>query len=172
MSFPAALAFTLPEEGGYDDNPDDHGGATDYGITQAVYDAYRTGLNLPTQSVSLIGQSEVSDIYQTEYWTPMGGNNLSSPLDVVCFDSAVNCGVSRASKWLQIALGVVADGVVGPKTLAALQWAGTPQSIANNVINQRELFYQQDASNNPSQQQFLAGWENRIAALRKVVQNG
>lgn len=169
MSFNNALSFVLRQEGGYVDNPSDHGGATNRGITQVTYDAYRDRHSVPRQDVRLIGDDEVATIYFSDYWTPVGGRGLPEPLDLVCFDSAVNCGVSQASKWLQRAVNVTADGVVGPKTLAAISWAGPVNALAMNVINQREAFYQQDAEAHPDQRQFLNGWEHRISELRKAV---
>lgn len=39
--FEACLPFVLKEEGGYSNTPGDHGGATNYGIIQREYNAYR-----------------------------------------------------------------------------------------------------------------------------------
>lgn len=172
MSFDSALAFVLKQEGGYVSNPSDHGGATNQGITQAVYSAWLDSAGLADKGVREIMPGEVSAIYRHEYWLRISGDFLPEPLDLVCFDSSVNCGVEQASKWLQRAVGIIGadvDGHVGPKTLAAVSWSGPIRAIAENVLNQREAMCEEDAKLHPSQRIFLPGWEYRIAALRQVV---
>src|SRR6266478_3527903 len=94
--FLAVLAFTLKWEGGFVDNPFDPGGATNMGITQAVYDAWRLANGHPTQSVEFISISEVQAIYRQLYWDKALCSLFASPLDAVQFDSAVNFGVRSA----------------------------------------------------------------------------
>ena len=97
MSLTQALAFTLPAEGGYVDNPDDDGGATDHGVTQHVYDFYRAAKGLPVQSVAQITDAEVHDIYQTKYWIAGHCGELGDALGVCHFDWCVNHGeIGRA----------------------------------------------------------------------------
>lgn len=66
--WPQALALILALEGGYSNHPDDPGGATNYGITQAVYDAWRQGQGLEPQPVARITREEVANIYRERYW--------------------------------------------------------------------------------------------------------
>ena len=68
MSFSDSLSMVLQFEGGFVDNPDDPGGATNQGVTQAVYDRFRAEHGLAIQSVRLIQSNEVAAIYQVEYW--------------------------------------------------------------------------------------------------------
>lgn len=166
MSLQKALKFVLRHEGLWSDDPADPGGATMRGITQRVYDAYRTRMNRDLRSVALISDDEVEDIYGSEYYVPIGGDKLPEPLDLVCFDSAVNCGVGEASKFLQRAVNVADDGKIGPKTIAAVISAGSPLDVAGNVINQREQFYRNLAETKPAEAKFLSGWLNRLSDLR------
>lgn len=103
--FEKALAFVLKWEGGYSDHPLDPGGATNYGITQATYDAWRKRKNLPTKPVKEITMSEVRLIYRERYWEAIGGNSLPPPLALAAFDFAVNSGVARAQRYLAEAKG-------------------------------------------------------------------
>ena len=168
MSFDTALAFTLKEEGGYSDNPSDHGGATMHGITQRTYDDYRANLGLPSAPVLGISDDDVSTIYRGEYWDAVRGDSLPEPLDIVCFDSAVNSGGPHAAKWLQRAVNVSIDGDIGPQTLAAVAQCDVTNTCAI-VLNLREEFDREDAQNNPSQRKFLNDWLGRIGRLRDVV---
>lgn len=103
--FRRALAFTLAYEGGYVDHPSDPGGATNRGVTQGTYDAWRASHALPKRSVRLIEQSEVESIYHRWYWLPTGAAELREPVGLVVFDAAVNSGVNRALAWYSMAGG-------------------------------------------------------------------
>ncbi len=104
MSFQTALAHILRWEGGYSDHPDDPGGATNHGVTQATYDAWRKGRGLPTRSVREIAREEVEAIYQERYWTPSGAlkwdENGHPGIALYIFDSAVQHGVRWARRRL------------------------------------------------------------------------
>lgn len=157
MSFEQALSFTLPEEGGYVDNPDDDGGATDHGITQHTYDFYRGAKGLPTQSVANITSAEVNDIYQTKYWVPGHCAELPAALGIVHFDWCVNHGVPGAIKTLQQVLGVTDDGIFGPATRAALEGKDTRQ-LVSAYDQTRAAWYAADVKLRPSQAKFYDGW--------------
>src|SRR3989442_10698751 len=119
MSFADALQFVLQQEGGFVDNPADPGGATNHGITQATYDRYRAAQGLAPQGVAQITDTEVTEIYQTQYWSVCRCDELERldvGLGLAVFDTAVNSGVREASRMLQRLLGVRADGVIGPQT--------------------------------------------------------
>lgn len=101
-AFEAALAFVLRWEGGYVDHPADPGGATNQGVTQATYDAYRRQNAWPTRSVRDISTAEVRDIYHKQYWVRAGCDQITPPALALCvFDASVNSGVGAALKWLQ-----------------------------------------------------------------------
>jgi lysozyme family protein len=61
-NFPQSLSYVLENEGGYVNHPADPGGATNKGVTQAVYDDWRAARGLMKQSVRLIAPPEVSAI--------------------------------------------------------------------------------------------------------------
>ncbi len=103
MTFETALQQILKWEGGFADHPADPGGATNYGVTQATYDAYRRKAGLPTRSVRDIERSEVEAIYREAYWLRAGCDDISPPALALCvFDAAVNSGVGAALKWLAV----------------------------------------------------------------------
>ena len=166
--FSTCLAFVLQQEGGFCDNHNDPGGATNKGVTQRVYDAYRTAHGMPQQSVASIVDSEVSDIYKSEYWEPISGDLLPAGVDLAAFDAAVNMGTGTSAKLLQQALGVTADGSIGPGTLAAVK-AADAQSLAGRMLELRNAYYRQICIAHPLEEEFLCGWLNRVAALRALV---
>ena len=167
MIFSNCLAFTLRWEGGYSNVKGDRGGATNKGITQRTYDGWRHDQALPLVDVKHITDPEVEEIYKARYWAPIYGGNLPPQIALAVFDGAVNSGTAQAAKWLQRALGVADDGIIGPQTLAAL--TGTnPATVALKVCDLREQFLRNLAAK-PGQQQFLTGWMRRVLALRQAI---
>ena len=65
--FEQALKFVLEREGGYVNNPNDPGGATNKGITQSTYYNWLKAKGLPNKSVKLITDAEVKEIYYKNY---------------------------------------------------------------------------------------------------------
>lgn len=102
--FQEALRFTLKWEGGYVSHPQDPGGATNMGITQKTYDAYRQKGGLPPRPVREIAREEVEEIYRG-YWAAIDGDKLPRAMAIAAFDAAVNSGIGRAREWLGAAGG-------------------------------------------------------------------
>ena len=123
-------------------------------------------------------QGAVCEFYRTEYWD---ANRLSlvesQPIANWIYDHAVNAGI-RGVKWAQEAAGVVADGKVGPVTIAAINRMFTDDFLkrAEDVA----AFYRLDrAMANPSQIKFLPSWlrrdgvsEEEIAQVMAMAANG
>lgn len=171
-NFETALAFTLQHEGGYVNDASDRGKETNYGVTQATYATYRRLLKLPLRSVSLIDRLEVNDIYKNLYWSPAGCNLLLPNLARCHFDWAVNHGVKGAVKTLQQVVETTPDGVIGPKTTAAIASAIAKhgdKSLAFTYCLLRENWYRHHVISNPSQQKFLEGWLNRVYAIKATI---
>lgn len=168
--FDGCLRFVLTMEGGFVDNPDDHGGATNHGITQVNYDAWRRAQALPVRDVRLIAMDEVAAIYRSNYWDGVHGDYVAMPLCLVLFDTAVNCGVGEACKMLNSALGLGEGKLWSDATsdrYHSLNSAGIANTSARILALRRE-FYERIAQN-PGQAQFLDGWLNRIRSLSNTA---
>ena len=118
-NFYESLDVVLKHEGGYVDHPEDPGGRTNMGITQAVYEKY-LGRTVTEEEMKDMKIGDVRIIYKESYWDKIKGDDLPSGIDFCVFDWAVNSGVSRASRALQKIVGVKDDGVIGPNTLKAV----------------------------------------------------
>jgi lysozyme family protein len=167
-AFEDALALVLKVEGGYVNNPNDHGGATNKGIIQREYDRYRTDKSLPLQSVRYISDDEVREIYHDDYWMAGKCEEMPYGISILHFDSCVNCGVKQSAKFLQRAAGCTADGIVGTQTLAAVHQyvkAYSEPLLINAYLNQRSEFYYYLIDKDPSQRVFIKGWQNRLKQL-------
>lgn len=164
-----ALPTVLKFEGRYSNHLNDKGGATNFGITQKVYDEYTATKNLQLNSVTMITDGEVKEIYFCKYWYDGNCNLIRHPkVAVLHFDSCVNHGIGRAAKFLQEAVDVKVDGVIGKVTLEAVN-KYKEQGLIYRYLEIREEFYHRIAEKNPSQKVFLKGWLNRIEILKSVL---
>lgn len=170
--FEDCLDFVLAREGGFSNHPADRGGATNKGITQAVYDEWRVRHGYNRQPVVGIYIDEVEAIYRENYWNKVQAFQLAEPLDLAVFDAAVNSGPARAARWLQAAVGVKQDGMIGPQTIAAVhdmtEKVGAKE-LARAVTQLREQFIYDLIERDPSQVVFGKGWANRLALLRSAI---
>lgn len=162
--FERCLAKVLVHEGGYSNHPKDPGGATMRGVTQRVYDAYRDRKVCARQAVKSIDVLELNEIYRTSYWDLIRGDELPVGVSYVVFDGAVNSGVKRSVMWLQKALGVVADGVMGPATVAAAKSAN-PMNLISKICATR-LAFLKALKTWPT---FGKGWARRVEEAEKVA---
>ena len=165
-----ALSFVLRWEGGFSDHPDDPGGATNKGVTQAVYDKWRLKKNKEKQSVRQISDDEVESIYEHNYWLRASCDKLDLhvKLPLVHFDTAINMGPTRAAKILQEAVGAVTDGKIGKKTLEAVKTTGRYE-LLGSYCDIRERVYRSIVKTKPKLGVFLRGWLNRLNSLRSEV---
>ncbi|MDX0427983.1 N-acetylmuramidase [Sinorhizobium medicae] len=167
-SFKAALARVLVHEGGYVNHPRDPGGATNQGITQRTYDAYRRSKKLAPRSVQKLTAPERDAIYRRQYWDAIKGDKLPVGVDYVVFDGAVNSGPNQSIKWLQRALGSAyrgqIDGVIGLATFAALEATEDHDALIDRISDRRMAFLK---ALEPWPV-FAGGWTRRVQNVRAI----
>lgn len=167
QNFVPSLSGVLVHEGGWSNHKSDPGGATMKGVTQRVYDAYRRRRDLQPQSVHLITETELRDIYRKQYWDAVKGDKLPDGVDYVVFDGAVNSGPAQSVKWLQRALGTVkVDGVIGEATLAAVEAYPDHDRLIALMLDRR-LAFLKALKIWPV---FKGGWTARIAQVKDIGQ--
>lgn len=163
-NFDAALAEVLKHEGGYVDHPRDPGGATNLGVTLATAKAADLDVDgdgdVDKADVRALTPAKVAPVYKARYWDACECDKLPSGVDLIVFDGAVNSGPARARRWLQQAVGAKTDGVIGPKTLAAVQ-AQSPAKTIENIRAIRDGFYRSLSTFGV----FGKGWLRRLSAV-------
>lgn len=170
----------LDREGGYVNHPDDRGGPTKFGITQAT--AHANGYCEAMQDMT---QEQAIAIYRHQYWqTPHFDQvaDLSILVASELFDTGVNMGPAVAVKFLQRSLNalnrgsqdypnVAVDGLLGPATLRALKAFLTQRRQASGeqvllaALNALQgAHYIQLAEKRPANEAFVYGWlKERVA---------
>lgn len=137
-AFQKAVARVLLAEGGYVNDPHDPGGETNFGISKRSY---------PGEDIRNLTPARATEIYYRDYWQAVRGDELPFAVAVVLFDCAVNQGVRTSIRFLQDALGVTVDGVIGPATMAAAG-RGDAKALAGRFLRRRVIGYST-----------LSGWE-------------
>lgn len=119
-TYDAAMARVYADEGGYTNDPQDPGGATNFGIT--IHDAHMYWKPDATPlDVRNMPKNVAADIYRKHYANPMRYDDLPAGFDYSVLDAAINSGVGRAPVWAGKALGISAksiNDVVAPANAA------------------------------------------------------
>jgi len=123
------LRWMEVSEGGYVNHPDDPGGATNFGVTQTVLNAWRKANGIGPMSVRLMKKETADEIFVENYLRPIWFDQLPSGLDYAMADFAVNSGPRRAIMKLQKIVGVKVDGVLGVHTMAAVAGWNTGELV-------------------------------------------
>ena len=150
------LKIILMHEGGYVNHPKDPGGETNLGVTKRVYEEFGG-----TKDMKDLTVEDVAPIYKKGYWDKMKGDELPSGLDLCVFDFGVNAGPGRAAKYLQTMIGTIADGGIGPNTLAKVaeyvEEHGLVKAI-ENYQDARQSYYEKLSTFDT----FGRGWTRRV----------
>jgi lysozyme family protein len=150
--FNQAAAKTLKLEGGYQDNPSDHGNlnsrgelvGTNHGITAKTYENLFGKVPSKQDMLNLTTGQAVA-IYKSNYWNPIKGDQLiNQSIANNLFDCAINQGIPGVNYIVQRALqkftNIAIDGKFGPLTLSAInQYSG--QSLFSAISAEREAAY-------------------------------
>lgn len=160
MTFDDAFDALLGHEGAYSRHPDDPGGETMWGVTRKV--ALQEGYQ---GQMRLLPRDFAKTIYRKRFWDAVKAEQLPNLIRFSVFDAAVNSGVTQSAKWLQRALEVEDDGVIGPMTLKAAENCA-PLDVAIR-INCMRLEFMTDL---PQWGSFSRGWVRRVVKnLKELV---
>ncbi len=151
--FLEAIRVVLLDEGGYGNDPNDPGGETNWGIDKRTY---------PDLDIKNLTRDEAIEIYYNDWWQKYRLDLLPNKVRGKIFNVGVNTGMRQAVKFLQRAVNVNDDGIIGPVTLAAANEAD-PDIVLQSLRDQQRQFYINLANARPSSRKFLNGWLRRAA---------
>lgn len=185
------LPFILKFEGGFVNDPADSGGATNKGVTiatwrQCGYDKDGDG-DIDVQDLKLITNQDVRNrVLKPHYWDRWKADQIKSQkIANILVDWVWGSG-ANGIKIPQRLLGVAVDGIVGAKTLAAVN-AADPDVLFDRIYQAREKFLH-DITNQSiasyekkikrkatnaelmkhTKKRFIKGWLNRLAAIKEL----
>ncbi len=151
-------------EGGFVNDPDDPGGATNHGVTIGTLRRLGIDVNRDTRidvaDVKALTRKQAVEIYLKHYYEGPGIAALPEPLQASVFDMYVNAG-GNAVKILQRLLTDMGfpcdpDGAVGPQTIRAAQMAfeAAPSHLADAYGIARRNYYYALADKRPASRKF------------------
>lgn len=171
--FEFAVKYVLDNEGGYSNDPNDPGGATNFGITAGDLARWRKK-PVTASDVQNMSVVEAENIYRSFYWDPLSCDGVNSKaISTAIFDTGVLYGISTSGKYAQrvcasLAQPVKIDGVIGPMSLKALNSVDDSKFIHGMydlIIDHIDALV--DANNRLKK--FQAGWVNRAKRLLTLL---
>ncbi|MDD7971418.1 holin-associated N-acetylmuramidase [Roseinatronobacter alkalisoli] len=173
-TIPQLAAEIVAREGGFVNDPDDPGGATNFGVTIHTLRRLRPGARVGVEDVRALTREQAIAIYVEHYFTRPRIADLPEPLWPTVFDMYVNAG-ANAVRILQrlladMGLDLAADGVIGPQTIAAAHrgYDMAPSHLVDAYGIARRDYYYRLADQRPASRKFArrrdggkGGWITR-----------
>tara|TARA_Y100000590_G_scaffold182396_1_gene207886 strand:+ start:1109 stop:1783 length:675 start_codon:yes stop_codon:yes gene_type:complete len=150
--FEKAMKKSFENEGGYVDDPDDNGGETKYGISDAQYG--------DKEDIKNIEKDRAKYIYYRDYYTGPGYDDLPDGVREQVFDAGIYKGPPTVTRILQKESGAKVDGHIGPETISKIEEMNIPELS-------KRLFYAFNEDNEsvikryPAKSKYRKGWHNR-----------
>lgn len=161
MTFDEIMRVILDLEGGdrIVEDPSDPGGLTKWGI------ALNSHPELGRDGIMKMTRDRAVKIYKAEYWSPGKVSSFPARIRLALMDGYVNHGIAGNGKLIQRAAnslgrGLAVDGIVGPKTLAAVRMLD-PDAFLLHYLEARQVLYR----GLPTYGRFGKGWERRVLRI-------
>jgi len=167
LSLPLSDLFEKAKQTGFANDPDDSGGATMCGVTLATYRANRKKRGYANTTVADLKRITFADwraVFKTMFWDKWKADSIECQALANILVDWVWASGSYGITIPQRILGVADDGIVGARTLAALN-AASPQALFNQLRQARINYVEGIVRRKPSQKKFLNGWKRRINAI-------
>lgn len=164
------VPFVIKWEGGFVNDPDDNGGATNRGITWDTFQAlsFKVLAMYPTWTNFLNLTKEQAGLIVKHFWDKATYNNSIISQKVAeavtsWYWGSGALGLKNVQRLLNEKFGknLTADGVIGPKTIQAIN-SINPDTLFDAMYQARKEFFENLTMKDPSQVKFLKGWINRL----------
>jgi lysozyme family protein len=153
---------------GFANDPDDLGGATMCGVTLATFTEYcrRKGYPRPTiVRLKAIKYKEWLEILKTMFWDKWKADQINNEsIALILVDWVWGSG-KYGITIPQRAIGVTADGIVGPKTIAAVN-AKDPKQLFDLIRKERLAYIERICRSRPTNLKYKRGWLNRLNDIK------
>lgn len=155
--------FILSWEGGFANIPGDRGGATNRGVTIATFRSVY-GKGMTVNDLRRMTDEQWTYIFRKFFWDRWKADQIQSqPIANLLVDWLWASG-SYGIKLPQKVLGVKIDGIVGPKTINAINSFENQQLLFSELWHEREAFFRRIGKG--TQAKFLKGWLNRLNGIQ------
>lgn len=161
ITFDEAFRRLIGHEGGYSIDSKDPGNWTGgkVGLGRLIGTKFGLAANTyPNLDIKNLTLAQAKEIYKKDWWDKLGANGMHSAIVFQLWDFAINAGKKRAIMELQQVAGVTSDGIIGPKTVTAVN-ALDLNDVLLSLTAERLKFYT-SLSTWPT---YGKGWTNRVA---------
>lgn len=156
--------FILRWEGGYVNDKDDLGGATNKGVTLATFRSVY-GQDKTANDLRNMTDQQWETIFKKHFWDKWRADEITDQSVANILVDWLWASGSYGIKIPQRVLGVAVDGIVGAKTIAAVN-AKDGKSFFKEIRQERIDFIDRICTSRPQNKKFRKGWLNRIDSLK------
>lgn len=148
-------------EGGFANHPSDPGGATMWGITLSTFQSVY-GKDKTVNDLKKMTEEQWDYIFKTRFWDKWKADDIEhQSIANLVVDWTWASGI-YGIKYPQEILGVTVDGIVGNKTISALNGYGNCKELFEKLWNRRKKHFEDIVKGRPASAVFLKGWLNRL----------
>lgn len=167
QNFDYAFERVIGHEGGFQQDYNDRGNWTEGRIGKGELKGTKFGITAmmyPDIDIKNLTPAAAKKIYQKDYWSRLDLSVFDKFESYLVFDAAINHGAGNAIRFVQGAVGVVADGVIGPVTRQAIK-KRMPVLFCVAFLSHRLMFF----THISTWGNFGKGWARRVAKQMKEV---
>jgi len=162
-TFDTVMDWVFTHEGGYSIDRNDPGNWTGGKVGKGQLKGTKFGISAkayPNLDIKSLTKEQARALYKRDYWDKVKGDDLPAGLDYVAYDAAINSGPPQSAKWIQRAVGVDADGLIGAQTLAAIDAAArkNEEALIASATSQRLAFLK----SLKTWSRYGNGWKRRV----------
>ena len=173
--FNKAIILVLKHEGGFSDQQQDPGGATNFGISlrwlksQGLYGDLDDNQKVDIDDIKAIDLETATRIYRDKWWNKYHYDRfMDCDIATKVFDMSVNMGSNRAHRILQLAINalggnLIVDGILGPITMKSTN-IESKDILIKEIRDEQKRFYLRLIAKRPDMVVFKRGWLRRAAA--------
>ena len=158
------IPFIKRFEGGYVNHPNDKGGCTNMGVTISIFRQYY-GRNKTCEDLRKLTEEQWQYIFKKGFWDRIQGDKIECQSVANMIADYVWASGVYGIKYVQKLLGVSADGIIGAKTLLAINSYPSSKELFERIRQRRLDHFDAIVKNNPSQKVFLKGWKRRVNSM-------
>lgn len=160
-SFETTFQRTIGHEGKFQANPKDRGNWTSGQVGVGQLKGTKWGLaamTYPDLDIANITLEQAKEIYYNDWWLKLKMERWPNVMKYQMFDAAFNHGTGRANQFIQFSVRVKEDGIIGPKTVTAVNMTD-PNDIVMRFLAKRLRYFTEVKT----WKEFSKGWSLRVA---------